>query len=371
MRLKPVDNLLYLWMKARKAADKRATDISAFKPNGIKNILVVSSTAIGDTLLSTPAFRAVRKKFPKAKIIALLNKGNMELFENNPNLDGIVPYYGGYKRFFPTIKELKKFNFDLALIFHGNEPQATPMCYLAGAQFIMKLPNSSQYNFLLSNRSPIVKWEDMGHGITGRLMVAGLAHCRSAGERMELVIDEPSRKKAADYLAGEGVKKNEILIGFQAGASTVSRQWFAPGYIELGKRLLKDIPHSRVVITGSPSEVKLGSEIQKGIGDRAILAAGKLKLKEAAALIDRLDALVTGDTGPMHIAISLGTPVVALYAVADARKTGPLYDKGKHFVIQKPRTCEPCVSKKCEYQKCMEAISVDEVERAVKQVISK
>ena len=71
----------------------------------------------------------------------------------------------------------------------------------------------------------------------------------------------------------------------------------------------------------------------------------------------------------MHIAIAVGTSVVALYAVADWRRTGPYYDLERHRVIQKWKTCDPCVSKKCEYQKCMENIRVEEVFSAAQEII--
>lgn len=369
MRIRPVEKTLLLWLKARKSVDRRKTDIKDFRIGDVKNILVVSSTAIGDTLLSTPAIRAVRKRYPEARLIALFNRDNMELFANNPNIDGVVPYYGGYKRFNSTVKALAKYSFDLALIFHGNEPQATPICYLAGARFIMKLPNNSDYNFLLSNREPIVTWNEMGHGIEGRLKTAGLAGCPADGFEMELFTERRDAEKASEFLRKEGALKGDLLIGFQPGASTVSRQWFPERFMRLGKGLLEDYPDARVVLTGSASEASLCAKIADGIGKRAIVAAGRLPLKQVPPLIKGLGVLVTGDTGPMHMAIAVGTPVVALYAVADARRTGPSYDRHKHRVIQKERTCDPCVSKKCEYQKCMEAISVEEVEAAVKQAL--
>lgn len=79
--------------------------------------------------------------------------------------------------------------------------------------------------------------------------------------------------------------------------------------------------------------------------------------------------LVTGDTGIMHVAVAVGTSVVALFAVADAKKSGPYYDMGNHIVIQKERICSPCNGKACEYQKCMEHISVGEVTEALKKFL--
>ncbi|HCY18562.1 MAG: hypothetical protein A2X87_00695 [Deltaproteobacteria bacterium GWC2_42_51] len=369
MRLNPIDGILYLVMRILKAFDRRHTELEYLVPNKVRNILIVSSTAIGDTLLSTPAIRAVRECYPGANIIAHFNNANMEMFESNPHISGIIPYYGGYKRFLRTIKEFRKFKFDIVLILHGNEPQATPMAYLSGARFIVKLPNTSSYKFLLSNREPQIKWGDLGHGIEQRLKVASLIGCGNLNKRMVLPLRQDDKKSVVQFLRKEGIGDNELLIGFQAGASTVSRMWFPERFIELGKRLISEYTNIKILITGSPDERDYCNKIAHGIGDKVIVSAGKLPLKQIPALVERLKVLITGDTGIMHTAIAVGTSVVALYAVADWRITGPHYDLEKHRVIQKWKTCDSCISKKCEYQKCMENISVDEVYNAVNDIV--
>src|SRR3989304_5461203 len=108
MRLKAADRFLYRYVLARKSTDRRSNSAGLFRPEEVRNILVVSSTALRATLLSTPAIRAVRKAFPKARLVALLNAANMDLFSNNPNIDMIVPYHGGGSRFFLAINGRKK-----------------------------------------------------------------------------------------------------------------------------------------------------------------------------------------------------------------------------------------------------------------------
>jgi len=371
MRLNPLDGILYLLVKVIKVFDKRDTDLKYFDPEKVKNILIVSSTAIGDTLLSTPAIRAIRERYPDTKIIAHFNIKNMELFENNPHIDGIIPYYGGYKRFFKTVREFRRNRFDVALILHGNEPQATPMAYLSGANFVVKLPNTSKYGFLLSNTTSHLQLptSEFVHGIEQRLKVAALIGCSNKDKRMVLPVDRDDEDAVSGFLKSEGIKDDDMLIGFQVGASTVSRMWFAERFVELGKRLITAYPTTKIVITGSPDEKKYCEQIDREIGGRVIVSAGKLPLRQIPALVKRFKVLLTGDTGIMHIAIAVGTSVAALYAVADYRITGPYYDLEKHRVIQKWKTCDPCVSKKCEYQQCMENISIDEVFNAVTDVI--
>jgi len=369
MRINPIDGLLFLSMRLLKLIDRRQTDLKYFDPNKVKNILVVSSTAIGDTLLSTPAIRAVRERYPNAKIIAHFNIKNMELFENNPHIDGIIPYYGGYKNFFRTIREFRKHKFDLALIFHGNEPQATPMAYLSGARFIIKLPNTSEYRFLLSNKHQVLRWEDFIHGVEQRLEVARLIDCKVLDKRMVLPPLTAGESFVEKFLKVNDIRDTDIIVGFQVGASTVSRMWLPDKFVELGRRLINSSPNLKIVITGSHQEYDYCKKIANEIGEKAIVSAGKIPLQYVPSLVRQFKVLVTSDTGIMHMAVAVGTPIVALFAVSDAKRSGHYYDMGKHIVIQKERTCEPCASKKCIYQKCMENISVDEVYDSTKSVI--
>ncbi|MFQ5428549.1 MAG: glycosyltransferase family 9 protein [Thermodesulfobacteriota bacterium] len=379
MKLRPMESIVYFILRVMARKDARDRTLKSLQKGSQKNILIVSSTAIGDTLMSTPAIGALRKCFPEARLIALFNKANMELFRDNPNIDGVVPYYGGWKKFISTILELKKYSFDTALILHGNEPQATPMAYLSGARFIVKLPNASKFNFLLSNSSPLLTWAELGHGIRARLQAAALLGCEADGLEMDLPLNKDAHEEAEIFLRQEGIKPEHTLIGLNPGASTLSRQWFPARFAELARRLTTARPDVRIILTGSPEEKGLCREIDRlmkeqgsgGGGEKAAIAAGRLSLNATAALIKKLHVFVTGDTGPMHMAYAQKTPVVALYAVSEPERTGPLTHKNLHRIIKKPRTCEPCISKKCVYQECMEQITVDEVFSALTDILEK
>lgn len=371
MRIHPLDGLLYLTMKFHKSLDGRKTVLASFDPESVRNILIVSSTAIGDTLLSTPAIKAVRERYPQARITAHFNKKNMELFDNNPDIDGIIPYYGGYKKFLKTIIKFRRHKFDLALIFHGNEPQATPMAYLSGARFIIKLPNTSEYRFLLSNNKEVLREDKLDHGIEQRLKIAELAGCNVSDKKMVLPVLKGGDLFIEKFLKENGIKDTDVVIGFQAGASTISRMWFAERFVELGKRLIKSYPDLQIIITGSPKEFDHCKSIADTIGEEAVVSASRIPLKYLPSVIKRMKLLVTGDTGTMHLAVAVETPVVSLFAVSDPERSGPYYDLDRHLVIRKERICDPCVSKKCKYQKCMEQISVGEVFLSVREILSR
>ncbi|MEM3369881.1 MAG: glycosyltransferase family 9 protein, partial [Candidatus Micrarchaeia archaeon] len=272
--------------------------------------------------------------------------------------------------FFKTIREFRKHKFDVAVILHGNEPQATPMAYLGGARFIVKVPNSNNFRFLLSNSNKLYTWDNFKHGVEVRLKSAELIGCDIKDKRMVLPIQQKGEDFVRDFLKQNNIDEKETIIGFQVGASTLSRMWFPERFIELGKKLIQSDSEIKIIITGSPNEYSYCNKIAQGIGKGVVVSAGKIPLKYIPSLIKRFKFLVTGDTGIMHMAIALGTPIIGLFAVSDPNWSGPYYDFDKHLIIRKNRTCELCISKKCKYPVCMESISVEEVYKAIIKLLS-
>ncbi len=372
MRISPLDGLLFFSVKILKCLDKRQTDLKYFDPKEVRNILVVSSTAIGDTLLSTPAIRAVRDRYPQANIIAHFNIRNAELFGNNPHVNGIVPYHGGYKRFFRTIREFRRHKFDLALIFHGNEPQATPMTYLSGARFILKVPRSREYGFLLSNTYNGFDNPMEHHVIDLRLKAASMAGCSEENREMTLVVDEEEESLIEAYVENLGVPKGAIIIGFQVGATADYKAWPEECFVELGRRLIAAGPMIRVVVIGSQQEKDTCASVAGKIGRGAVSSAGVIPLKSLGAMIRKMNILVTNDTGPMHMAVALGVKTVSLFCPTNAVNVAPSQDLHLHRVIRKEKPCDPCTAKKgCRKPLCMGQITVEEVYEAVRDMLGR
>lgn len=377
MRLRLREPLLYRWLRLKRALDKRPRPASELGTPAIRRILAISCTALGDTLLSTPALAALRQTYPQAHITLLVHPSLQALFTGLGSVDELIPYDGKWRGFGRLARQLK--GFDLAVILHGNEPQATPLAYLSGARHIFKLPNNNRWNFLLSNREPVVSWDDLGHGIDQRLAVARLAGaCEPFPRRMTVPRHVEGELALAAALLERGWQGAPV-VAFQPGASTMSRRWPRGRFVAAAAELVARHPDLRFVVTGSPPEQALCREIAAGIeqvvpvagGSRAWASAGDLPLIALPDLLRRSAVLVSGDTGPMHLAVTVETPVVALFAVSDPARSGPGYDPERHIVIRKWRTCDPCHSKNCPYAEpiCMDNIAVDEVVAAVDSVL--
>ena len=362
MRLRIREPILYWLLRLLKHFDRRDTTVAAFDPDGVRSILLVSSTALGDAVLSTAAMVAIRQRYPNAHIAALIHHAYVRLFRNHPALDDVVTYHGGYHSFLGTARILRQGNFDLALILHGNEPQATPLAYLSGARFIFKLPNTSRFRFLLSNTEPVLGWKDFGHGIEQRLAVAALAGAATEGARMSLPRPAAAERLVTDWLAASGLADG-LLVGFQSGASSRSRMWPEEHFVDLARRLATRFPHIRFVLTGSPDEAERCRRIAAAIGNAARVAAGALPVEALPELVARLKLMVSGDTGTLHVAVAMNVPTIGLFAVSHPAVSGAAYDPERHVEIHCPY--EKTVTSKSSDQEGMRRIDVASVEDAV------
>ncbi|QDX81582.1 hypothetical protein B9N43_10170 [Denitratisoma sp. DHT3] len=364
MRLRLRESLLRGVLRLAKRLDRRDASAAAFDPAGVRSILLISSTALGDTVMSTAAMNAVRARYPDARIVALIHRAYVRLFGHHPALDDVVAYQGGYRGFLATVRSLRGYRCDLALVLHGNEPQATPLAYLSGARFVFKLPNANDFRFLLSNAEPLVGRDAFRHGLDQRLAVArlvGASSPSSAGVRMSLPRPPAMERRVAEWL-GEG-RGSAPRIGFQSGASSRARMWPEEHFVDLARRLLVRHPNAMFVLLGSPDEAERCRRIADAIGPAARVAAGALPIEALPSLVAALDLVVSGDTGTLHVAVAMGVPTVGLFAVSNPAVSGAAHDPECHTVIHRPY--ERDVTSKSQDQEGMRRIDVDSVEQAV------
>ncbi|WP_169784593.1 glycosyltransferase family 9 protein [Campylobacter curvus] len=339
---------------------------SEFVDESFKTVCFFSNTALGDTLFNTPVFRAFRQKFPNVKTIALLNPSNADLFKTDPNIDKIILYNGRKIGFLNAMVKLRKLKPDIIFILHSNEPEATPLAALSGAKYIYKMPNlKNKFNILHSNPPESYHWIGQ-YVVLGRLEHLKFVGIKSNDTKLALFLRDSDFLKV-DRLMSR--KANVKFIGFQMGASTISKQWFKEKWSDLAKLVLQN-KYTFIVLTGSSKEMSMTKEIESELNNERVLNfAGKLNIREAAALISRLDLLVTPDTGPLHVAAALGTPTLALYVAGDPRQSNPNFDTSIHQFIQKDKICDPCISRRCTFQKCMLQINAHEVYAKVRTMI--
>lgn len=349
---------LLLHVTTRPTGDPSQRDFS--------RILAISTTAVGDTLLSTPCFAALRRLNPRARIMALIRDRYASMFLTNPDLDGIIPFKKGWTGFLHNLMAIKNENFDAAFVFHASDPSPLGLAALAGIPFIAGKSLHPPFDPLFTLRT----YPDYNrHTIARRLAVLQLMYPSCTDWPTRLVLPQQKEETARVWekfgaIWGSTIRQGPV-VGFQPGASRIYKMWPKERFIELGRKLLAAAPHLQILVLGNGSEADLGEAIAGGVNGpgRIFSLCGKTRIEELPAIISGLNFLITNDTGSLHVAIAVGTPTLSLFAATDPVSSGPYQDKDRHIVIAKPKPCgASCVHKKCPLTpSCMIQISVDEV----------
>jgi heptosyltransferase-2 len=180
-----------------------------------------------------------------------------------------------------------------------------------------------------------------------------------------LILHEAEREWANNFIKAKINKSYSFIIGLNPGSTFgIAKQWLPERFEELARRLISS-HNCKIVLFGDSSTSDLAIKINSGLNNMAIDATGKTSVLQLAALIERCDVMITNDTGPMHIACAVGTPVVAVFGSTHPAATSPLGPDS--MVIWKEMPCCPCHKRTCPevHHKCMVEVSVDEVEEAV------
>lgn len=337
-----------------------------FIPEEVKNILLLNTTAMGDTLLSTPAIRALRTSFPWAHISSLASPVAKEILINNPNIDRIIDYPGRVNlpflfRLPAILRNLRKEKADISIVLDSNDPEAGPLSYLSGAQVRIGW-QESRLSFLFT--IPVRKRIEGLHVVDIKLKALEAIGVRSDIRRPEIFLTRKEETAADELLRREGLS-GDRLFGLHPFGAKRNRWWPEEYAVALSDRLSEKYS-IRAVLFGGPKEVPFAQRIAGAVNRKPFIAAGKISIREAASLMKRCDFVVTPDSGPMHLAQAVGTPTVALFGPADPNFTGPTGEK--NVVIRKEMGCSPCKDYDCPHSSCMKDITVDDVLNSVREM---
>jgi lipopolysaccharide heptosyltransferase II len=352
---------------------------SAIDRTPAKRILIRATNWIGDTVMTMPAVQRIRELEPIAHIALVCPEKVHDLWRHNPFINEVIPFNTDVDT---SLLRHKKFN--TAIIF-PNSLRSAWECWRAGIPRRVGFAGHSR-RWLLTDVVEEPKDEqpvDKNVTVDGRtFQVKQFPKIRHQSHRyLDLVAQlggnrafvPPKMWIAADDIPSlrkfltEG---HRPFIGINAGAEYgPAKRWPAENFIEVAKAVAIEIP-CRWMIFGGPADVPLAGKIESELrahmqDDRALVnVAGKTNLTELCELLKFCQLLITNDTGPMHLADALGTPLVAIFGSTSAPLTGPT---GKHSrVINVPVECNPCFLRECPIDfRCMKAITPDLVTKAV------
>lgn len=339
----------------------------------IKKILIRIPNWLGDAVMATGVIEQVHERWPGASIDLLGPPGIIQLLESNPHIKhGFGWKAQGLSKYLPThpmIQRLRSEKYDLGIILTNSFSTAWQMRLIAPQ---VRLGFASEgRSFLLTHPSPFPEKRATQHLV---ITYQKLLKCiDSQADALpiyppKLYVPPENLQKAKQWMKERFT--TQCVVGLNPSAAYgPAKQWPITRFKELAKRLVEE--GIGVIIFGEPSARDLGATIAEGLEDSNLCfdICGKTNMKEFVALMACCDALVTNDSGPMHLAAALSKPLVAIFGSTDDTITGPY---GCGHVIHKHVECSPCFKRVCPIDfRCMMRIEVDEVHHALKQELHK
>lgn len=332
-----------------------------------KRILIVKLSAIGDVVHALPVASALKQCFPRAKITWVVEPPAYDLLTNNPYIDEIIIFekskfksLAGFCRHAPDfINLLRKQRFDLALDLQGLFKSAA-ISFLSGAPQRLVYCNAREYSDKIGQK--VCGPNREGHVVNRYLDVVRELGCKITQPQFVINITEHEAASAAEIAQQAGLAIDNPYIVLLPGTNWPNKCWPADKFARLADKLFDNnlIP----VLVGGNAEKTMIHEITAQTSILPVELSGKTTLKQLAYILKNACAVVAGDTGPMHLAAALDTPVIALFGPTDPMRNGPYGER--HQVLTTKRPCQGCWQRQCPDGKdCLAEIDVDSVYEAL------
>ncbi|HEX2979015.1 MAG TPA: lipopolysaccharide heptosyltransferase II [Anaerolineaceae bacterium] len=347
----------------------------------VRRLLAVRLDSMGDVLMTTPAIRAIKESIPGVSITLLTSKSGAEVAQMVPEIDEAIVYAAPWMKASPSssssqidhsmIDWLIRERFDAAVIFtvfSQNPWAAALLCYLADIPLRLAYSRENPYGLL----NPWIKETEPSQGIRHEVqrqidLVAEIgAMIKTPKMRIAIPIKHDFTSIVLQSKYGLDFQSPWAIL--HCGATAPSRRYSPQGFAEIAQILYRQ-GGFQIVFTGSTSELELVDFIQKEAKVPSINLAGKISLPELAALIQKAPVLISNNSGPVHLAAALGTPVVDLYALTNPQHT-PW--KVPNRVLYHDVPCKYCYQSVCPqiHHHCLSLVTPQMVVAAVNDLLA-
>ncbi len=327
----------------------------------IRKILVIKMSAVGDVILSVPSLRALKVRYPKAKLSVLVGRKSRKILRNCPYVDDVITYDepAGRRKLtsiLRTGRALSREDFDMTVDLQNNR-KSHWLAYLSGAR-VRAGHGNGKWSFLL-NRA-VADSKTALPPLEHQFRVLKLVDVEAIDKRLELWASPEDERSVGRFLDSQWVSSSQVLVGVNPGSSLrwPTKQWPVENFAKLCDELAKR--NIRVVLTGSADDAPIAEDLLSRTRNKPINAVGRTSISELVALVKRCHAFVSSDSAPMHVAASADIPLVALFGPTDPKRH--LVPPSRHEVFWKEVPCAPCYLNDCPVgHVCMKKITVQEV----------
>jgi heptosyltransferase I len=343
----------------------------------VERLLLIKLSALGDVIQTLPTLEVLREIYPRAEITWLVEEAAAPILEDHPALNILLvsrrrswmaawrrggAWQSAWQEFRPLAQTLRQRPYDIVIDLQGLLKSAF-WTSLARSPRKIGFDRTREYSYLaLTER--LEPYDPDEHAVRRYLRVA--QHLGAAGETVCFRLALPvGTGKNLEYLWTE---KTGPLIVMHPGTRWATKQWPPAYFAALAEALIRE-RQAQVIFTGSPADRSLISQIRSLMQLPAKDLSGRTDLKTLARLFYQADAAVTTDTGPMHLAAAVGTPVAAVFGPTAPWRTGPF--GRQHLVVRTDLSCSPCFQRHCPQPDCLTGLGVADVLVAVRDILDR
>jgi len=349
-------------------------------PQDVRHVVLAKLWGIGNLAMLLPYVAAVRRRFPRARVTFVTLARNRSLLEGQPGIDAILTLREGgvaapLQDLVRVARELRRDRVDLFLDFEQFLRTAGLLARIAGARFVAGFDTPRQHRAPLYDVTvPCLGDRHMALGFAELVRAAGVPTEGCASHEVAVLPESAARLRTR---LAEDLPRPWIVLHPGSGDNFPGRRWPLERFATTGAALVRE-HGGTLLLTGGGSEAPLLAEL----GARLTAAevpfrdlGGVLDLPMLVAMLARADLLLSNDTGPVHLAAAVRTPVVAFYGPNSPRLYGPL--GADHRALYKPLPCSPCLtnqngkSSRCKLPVCIRRIHVDEAFAAANELLAR
>ncbi len=336
-----------------------------------RRILIIKPSSMGDVVHALPTLSALRRTFPSAAITWLVKRQWAGLLERAEGLDRVWPVEPSLSGWLSQVPRLRAASFDLVVDLQGLF-RSGAIARLTGCPVRIGFVNAREGSpFFYTHKVP-VPTPDL-HAVDRYLLVAaalgadvGTSPRDGTHANFRLRVGLADREEIADLLGRSGVRVSPPWIAMNVSARWPTKRW-PPEFFAAAADRIQEEKLGTVVLIGGPDERAASQAVRSLMRTVSVDLTGETTPNLLPALLESASVLLTNDSGPMHVAAAVGTPVVAMFGPTSPTRTGP-YGKG-HRVLANQIPCSPCFSRTCRNRvqlECLTSITPDKVIEAVR-----
>ncbi len=332
-------------------------------------ILLIKPSSLGDIVHTLPVVAAVKQQWPAAHLTWLVKRQWAELVERVEGVDRVWPLDAGVGSWLGQVRALRAEPWDLVIDLQGLLRSAA-IGWLSGGSVRVGFANGREGSPWFYSKRVAVPTPDM-HAVDRYLLVAAAVGARPQGTpRFQFKMLERDTAEVRDLFHQRGISLDKLWVAMHVSARWVTKRWPLRSFAAVADQLSKD-GLGPIVVMGSRDEQGEVAELKALTKTSMIDVAGAIPLGCLPAFLSKAAAMITNDSGPMHVAAALGTPVVALFGPTSPIRTGPYGPN--HAVLTHEVSCRPCFSRVCRHSptlECLHEITPQDVVKAVRHALA-